>query len=119
MALGVRDHPRPRHSVVALAVPDAAPAHRDLPDAQGRRLHDVGHSRAAGGLTRARLHVRADAPGRGGSRRRPVRRDGEGLLMARRPARPLFGYRDVGEDVRQTRGTTTRAWVILAALMLF
>jgi hypothetical protein len=35
--------------------------------------------------------------------------------MARRPrpARPLFGYRDVGEDVRHSRGAQTRAWIIL------
>jgi hypothetical protein len=35
-----------------------------------------------------------------------------------RPARPLVGYRDVGEDVRHTRGTVIRAWVILAAIAL-
>ena len=34
-----------------------------------------------------------------------------------RPATPLVGYRDVGEDVRHTRGALTRAWVILAVLM--
>jgi hypothetical protein len=34
-----------------------------------------------------------------------------------RPARPLFGYRDVGEDVRHSRSAMTRAWVILAVLM--
>jgi hypothetical protein len=34
------------------------------------------------------------------------------------PARPLVGYRDVGEDVRHTRGTVIRAWVILAAIAL-
>jgi hypothetical protein len=34
-----------------------------------------------------------------------------------RPARPLVGYRDVGEDVRHSRRALTRAWVILAALM--
>ena len=39
--------------------------------------------------------------------------------MARRPARPLFGYRDVGEDVRHSRSAITRAWIVLAALMLF
>ena len=37
----------------------------------------------------------------------------------RRPARPLFGYRDVGEDVRHSRRATTRAWVILAVLVAF
>jgi hypothetical protein len=37
-----------------------------------------------------------------------------------RPARPLVGYRDTGaEDVRRTRGSLIRAWVILAALALF
>jgi hypothetical protein len=36
----------------------------------------------------------------------------------RRPARPLFGYRDVGgDDVRQSRGALARAWVILAILI--
>ena len=36
-----------------------------------------------------------------------------------RPARPLVGYRDVGEDVRHSRRTMIRAWIILAALMIF
>ena len=38
--------------------------------------------------------------------------------MARRPrpARPLFGYRDVGGDVRHSRGAQTRAWIILAII---
>jgi hypothetical protein len=36
----------------------------------------------------------------------------------RRPARPLFGYRDVGEDVRHNRATLTRAWIILAILIV-
>ncbi len=36
-----------------------------------------------------------------------------------RPARPLVGYRDVGEDVRRSRGSLTRAWVILAILVVF
>ena len=35
------------------------------------------------------------------------------------PARPLVGYRDVGEDVRHSRGSLIRAWIILAALVLF
>jgi hypothetical protein len=35
-----------------------------------------------------------------------------------RPARPLFGYRDVGEDVRHSRRALSRAWVILAILVL-
>jgi hypothetical protein len=34
------------------------------------------------------------------------------------PARPLVGYRDVGEDVRHSRRSMTRAWVILAVLMI-
>jgi hypothetical protein len=34
-----------------------------------------------------------------------------------RPARPLFGYRDVGEDVRWSRQAHIRAWVILAVMM--
>jgi hypothetical protein len=38
---------------------------------------------------------------------------------AQRPARPLVGYRDVGEDVRHSRRAVTRAWIILAALALF
>jgi hypothetical protein len=36
-----------------------------------------------------------------------------------RPARPLVGYRDVGEDVRHSRSTLVRAWIILAILVLF
>jgi hypothetical protein len=36
----------------------------------------------------------------------------------RKPARPLFGYRDVGEDVRHSRPAMTRAWIILAILMV-
>jgi hypothetical protein len=35
-----------------------------------------------------------------------------------RPARPLVGYRDVGEDVRHTRRAQTRAWIILAVLVV-
>jgi hypothetical protein len=35
-----------------------------------------------------------------------------------RPARPLLGYRDTGEDIRHSRGALTRAWIILAALMI-
>jgi hypothetical protein len=35
------------------------------------------------------------------------------------PARPLAGYRDIGEDVRHSRGSTIRAWIILAMLALF
>lgn len=37
----------------------------------------------------------------------------------RKPARPLFGYRDTGEgDIRHTRTTVTRAWLILGLLIL-
>ena len=36
-----------------------------------------------------------------------------------RPARPLVGYRDVGEDIRDSRRTQIRAWVILAIFILF
>jgi hypothetical protein len=36
-----------------------------------------------------------------------------------RPARPLYGYRDVGEaGARHSRRAVTRAWVILAALIV-
>jgi hypothetical protein len=35
----------------------------------------------------------------------------------RRPARPLVGYRDVGEDVRWSRQAHLRAWVILAVMI--
>jgi hypothetical protein len=35
-----------------------------------------------------------------------------------RPARPLVGYRDVGEDIRHSRGALTRAWIVLAILMV-
>jgi hypothetical protein len=41
------------------------------------------------------------------------------MARLRRPARPLYGYRDVGEDVRHSRGSLVRAWVILAVLALF
>jgi hypothetical protein len=34
-----------------------------------------------------------------------------------RPARPLFGYRDVGPDARHSRSAVTRAWIILAILI--
>jgi hypothetical protein len=39
--------------------------------------------------------------------------------MARRPSRagrPLFGYRDVGPNVRHSRRAEIRAWVILGVL---
>jgi hypothetical protein len=35
-----------------------------------------------------------------------------------RPARPLFGYRDVGEDVRHGKAALTRAWIVLAILIV-
>ena len=34
-----------------------------------------------------------------------------------KPARPLFGYRDVGPDARHSRGSLIRAWIILAILV--
>jgi len=40
------------------------------------------------------------------------------MARPRQPARPLFGYRDVGEDVRHGRAAVTRAWVILAVLIV-
>ena len=36
-----------------------------------------------------------------------------------RPARPLLGYRDTGEDVRHSRAAEMRAWAILAVIALF
>ena len=36
-----------------------------------------------------------------------------------RPARPLYGYRDIGaEGARHSRAATVRAWVILAILIV-
>jgi hypothetical protein len=35
-----------------------------------------------------------------------------------RPARPLFGYRDVGEDVRWSRRAVYRSWLILAVMVV-
>jgi hypothetical protein len=44
----------------------------------------------------------------------------EGRRRRLRPARPLLGYRDTGEgDVRYSRGSLIRAWIILIALALF
>lgn len=40
------------------------------------------------------------------------------MARPRRPARPLFGYRDVGEDVRHGRSAVNRAWVILGLMVL-
>jgi hypothetical protein len=36
-----------------------------------------------------------------------------------RPARPLFGYRDVGPDARHSRRAVIRAWIILAVFIAF
>jgi hypothetical protein len=36
---------------------------------------------------------------------------------SRRPARPLFGYRDIGAGVRHNRDAVVRAWIILAILI--
>jgi hypothetical protein len=41
----------------------------------------------------------------------------KGVERRRGPARPLVGYRDVGEDVRWTRQAHIRAWVILAVMI--
>jgi len=41
------------------------------------------------------------------------------MARLRRPARPLHGYRDVGEEIRHSRGSLVRAWIILALLVLF
>jgi hypothetical protein len=44
----------------------------------------------------------------GGRRRRRIR-----------PARPLYGYRDIGAaEPRHTRGARVRGWLILAVLIL-
>jgi hypothetical protein len=40
------------------------------------------------------------------------------MARPRRPARPLFGYRDVGEDVRHGRGAVRKAWLILAVMVV-
>jgi len=40
------------------------------------------------------------------------------MARPRRPARPLFGYRDVGEDVRHSRNAVSRAWIVLAIMAL-
>jgi len=40
-------------------------------------------------------------------------------MPRRRPARPLFGYRDTGEGIRHSRRAEMRAWVILALIALF
>ena len=38
------------------------------------------------------------------------------MAPPRGPARPLFGYRDVGEDVRHSRRAVSRAWIIIALI---
>jgi hypothetical protein len=40
------------------------------------------------------------------------------MARLRRPARPLRGYRDVGEEVRHTPRAVTRAWLILLVMAL-
>jgi hypothetical protein len=40
------------------------------------------------------------------------------MARLRRPARPLFGYRDVGEDVRHSPRTVVRAWLFLAVMAI-
>jgi hypothetical protein len=40
------------------------------------------------------------------------------MARPRRPARPLFGYRDVGEDVRHSPRAISRAWLILAVMIV-
>ena len=40
------------------------------------------------------------------------------MARPRRPARPLFGYRDVGEDVRHSRAAVSRAWIVLAVMVV-
>jgi hypothetical protein len=35
-----------------------------------------------------------------------------------RPARPLLGYRDIGDDVRHSRSALRRAWIVLAILIV-
>ncbi len=39
------------------------------------------------------------------------------MARPRLPARPLSGYRDVGEDVRHGPRAQRRAWVILAVMI--
>jgi hypothetical protein len=34
------------------------------------------------------------------------------------PARPLAGYRDVGYDVRHSRRNVSRAWIVLALMVV-
>jgi hypothetical protein len=39
------------------------------------------------------------------------------MARLRMPARPLSGYRDVGPDVRHSRRSEIRSWIILALLI--
>jgi hypothetical protein len=39
------------------------------------------------------------------------------MARLRMPARPLSGYRDVGRDVRHSRRSEVRSWIILALLI--
>jgi hypothetical protein len=44
---------------------------------------------------------------------------GDGRVRRLRPARPLYGYRDIGAaDVRHTRRATYRAWAILVVMIV-
>ena len=40
------------------------------------------------------------------------------MASPERPAKPVIGYRDVGEDVRHSRRAISRAWIILAIMAL-
>jgi len=40
------------------------------------------------------------------------------MARPRRPARPLFGYRDVGADVRHSRSAMNRAWIFLVVMIV-
>ena len=40
------------------------------------------------------------------------------MASPERPAKPVIGYRDVGEDVRHSRRAISRAWVILGIMVL-
>ncbi len=40
------------------------------------------------------------------------------MARPRLPARPLFGYRDVGEDVRHGRAAVSRSWAILGVMLV-
>jgi hypothetical protein len=40
------------------------------------------------------------------------------MARPRRSARPLFGYRDVGGDVRHSRSAMNRAWIFLVVMIV-